>query len=747
MRKTTDNPIEYVDPFVGVDGFGNCLCGPYLPHSLVRVGPDTIYPQKTNGYSSDKPIIRFTNTHVSGTGGGGRYGNIGITPFTGQPRLFADGYQRANEHATCGYYTVHLMPNNIQVNLTSTPRVGIHQYTFPTDQLANILIDVGAVIQTGPDVPKQELAISTGGFVEITSSQEIIGRGDFRGGWGHRYPYSVYFCAIFDKPMKKGLVANHGGVLTSENVADGPSCKAILHFGDTKDVGIKVGVSFVSIAKARASVENETSELTFQDITNQSKATWNNALSRIKVTGGTDKQKTLFYTLFTRLLCMPTDLGIDDENPLWQSGIRNFSDFFCLWDSVRNANSLITLFDPELEVDMLNCLLDIADHIGWIPDAWISGHSSQIQGGSSADILFCEAAQKGIKGIDYEKALRHMRKNNETESPDPKFFGRHLGDYHRYDYLSTNVPKNCVSRHLEYTYQDWCIGALAEHLDQQKLADKYYRSSQRIWNLWDIDRKCFAPKTPTGHWAEPFDPILCRQPDSWNDPYFYEGSSIQWSLCVHHDYAGLIERHGGKEAFIKHLDRFFDEGHYLHKEFMLHASYLYIYAGRPDLTAQRVAECLKTYYDIKRDGLTDNEDMGCQSAWYMCSAMGLYPIMGQDLYLLTTPIFTRIEIELGQSGNQFIIEAPGADKGLPYIASAKLNGQPINRAWLSHHEICHGATLALKLSATPTDWAKGDAIPCPLAKSRKAATLDLHTPNKRYTAQIAPSPRLAVKSD
>lgn len=742
-----DNLTRYVDPFIGVDGYGNCLCGPYLPHSLVRLGPDTIYPQKTNGYSSDKPIIRFSNTHVSGSGGGGRYGNIGITPFVGQPRLFSDGYEREDEQAECGYYTVRLMPADIRVKLTSTGRVGIHEYFFPSGQQGNLIIDAGAVIQTGSDVPKRELGVSTSGYIEIVSPHEIVGRGDFRGGWGHRFPYSVFFSVHVDKPIANCLVANQGGILTDETVAEGASCKAILNFGQAEKISVKVGVSFVSIAKARASMERETTGLNFDSIVRNSKDVWEQALSRIKVSGGTSEQKTLFYSLFTRLLCLPTDLGVDDENPLWHSGIRHFSDFLCLWDSVRNANSLITLFDPELEVAMLNCLLDIADHIGWIPDAWLSGHSAQIQGGSSADVLFCEAARKGLAGIDYGKALRFMRKNNETQSPDTKLYGRHLSDYHRYDYLSTNVSKNCVSRHLEYTYQDWCIGALAECLGDQHLSQKYYRSSEKVWNLWNTKFKCFAPKTPEGEWAGPFDPERCKQPDSWNDPYFYEGSSIQWSLCVPHDYAGLIERHGGKEAFVKHLDRFFDEGHYHHKEFMLHAPYLYIYAGRPDLAAERVTQCMKRYYSAKRDGLCDNEDMGCQSSWYMCSAIGLYPVMGQELYLLTAPVFTRTEIQLGKTGKQLVIEAPKAEKNLPYIAQATLNGKPIDRAWISHHEISDGAVLKLRLSRTPTDWAQGVTPPSPMAKNRKGPGFNLHTAKKSYTTPMASSARPAVTSD
>src|ERR1700730_1399330 len=210
-----DNLVSYVDPFIGVEGRGHCLCGPYLPLGRVRLGPDTIIPHPTNGYDSHHPIIRFSHTHVSGTGGGGRYGNIGITPFTGEPRTSPDTYSQENEAAETGYYTVALQPAGVKVELTVTPRVGVHRYTFHKGSEANILIDVGAVIQTtdARHIPGTSTGMSIGGYVEVVSKQEIVGRGDFRGGWGHNFPYSVYFCAIFDIPASNILVANAEGIL------------------------------------------------------------------------------------------------------------------------------------------------------------------------------------------------------------------------------------------------------------------------------------------------------------------------------------------------------------------------------------------------------------------------------------------------------------------------------------------------------------------------------------------------------
>jgi len=701
---------ELIDPFIGVDGLGNTLCGPYLPFSIVRLGPDTLAPQKTNGYCSGDPIVHFSHTHVSGTGGSSRYGNIGVMPFAGKMRVGMDPAEKEHEMAEAGYYAVTLQPSGARVELTSTPRTGVHRYTFAEGTEANVLIDVGAVIQCYLRAPVKATGGSIGGFVEFISETEVVGRADCQGGWGHHFPYSIFFYARFDKVAKERCVANHEGPFLGVS-ANGPNCKAVLHFGKERVINLRVGISFVSVAKARASVDRETGGKDFGQIRAEARDTWERALSRIRVEGGTDGERALFYTSFARLLCMPGDLGVDDEFPSWHSGVRHFSDYYATWDSVRNANSLLGLIDSKLEVDLLNCLLDVADKIGWIPDAWIAGHSARIQGGSSVDILICEAALKGFEGIDYEKALRLMRKNNEVESPDPSLYGRHLKDYRDLGYVSTSVRADCVSRHLEYAYQDWCIGALADKIGQAEVARRYFESSRKIWNLWRDDLRSFAPRQPDGEWVNPFNPM--KRVDCSNDPYFYEGTSWQWSFNTQHDFEGLVKRHGGAGAFVEHLDRFFDGGHYFSKETMLHVPYLYLYAGRPDKTAERVRECLTKFFSPTRNGLADNEDMGCQSAFYMCSAMGIYPLMGQDLYWLTTPLFERTELTIGQTGKTLTIEAPGAGAERLYISSATLNGLPLERAWLRHHEIIGGATIRFELSAQPSAWATNELPPSP----------------------------------
>lgn len=451
--------------------------------------PTTPPPNNMTGYTTKRPILRFSHTHVSGTGGQGRYGNVAFTPFTGEITSFVAASEKTAECARPGYYSVRLVPDDILVELTSTPRCGVHRYRFPSNgRHARLLIDLGAVVQATTSGDRH-CARSTGGFVQTCGEHAVLGRGDYKGGWGHDFPYSVYFYARFSTRPGWFSVAQ-GQTLTHRDRIDGPDSKMVVCFDAGVTVEVQVGISYVSVANARASVERECSAMSFEQISERARDTWNRTLSRIVPRGGDPERLKVFHTAMYHLYCMPSDLGIDDENPNWKSGVRHFTDFYCLWDSIRNANSLLTLIDPALTRDFCNCLLDIADHTGWIPDAWIAGHSAMVQGGSSADILLSEAHLKGIEGIDYVKALEHLRRNTEVEPGDPSLSGRYLREYRSLGYLSSNV-RSSVSRTIEYSYQDWCISRLAQSLGETATAERLALDSRNAWNLWRDDKLAY----------------------------------------------------------------------------------------------------------------------------------------------------------------------------------------------------------------------------------------------------------------
>ncbi len=724
-----------IDTFLGVNGRGECLPGPYRPFGMVRIGPDVVYPHYTSGYRTvdgqegvsrwlPKPVAGFSHTHVAGTGGCSRYGNVQVVPFSGQPRIQAlapifaapitqiEGSHQLDEEGRLGYYACTLKPDDIRCEISCTRHVGVHRYTYTQREQNYMLVNAGSVIQTGlaaaGHVRRAERwdseAMCIGGQLVRASETEIAGRADLRGGWGHDKPYSVFFfmrssVAFTDVQFahQQGQVLAHIGAMCV-----GAEGQALCALPDgTQTLELQVGISFVSIAQAQGRLASEVGDKTFEDIIDESIEEWNAWFGRMRVRGGTDEQQRLYYSLMHRLLCQPTDMGIDDENPAWQSGKRQFWDYYCLWDSIRNANSLYALFAPELHKDMVNGLIDVAEHTGWLPDAWIAGHHAYAQGGCSCDILIAESAAKNIAGIDYEKGLSFMRKHNDVAPPDPIVMGRFVEDYQEWGYCSTRTPCS-VSRHIEYTYHDWCIASLAERLGDKETAEHFYTEAEKIWNLWDGDRNCFAAKLPDGTWDSRFNPDT-RIRDCWCDPFCYEGTSRHWSLSVFQDFHGHIKRFGGARAFVEHLDSVFESpGFHATKETRMHYPWLYIYAGRPDKTAERVHESLARYR-LALDGLPDNEDMGCQSGFYIWGSMGLYPIIGQDLYMLTAPLFESSEVDLGASGDTLLITADNPSME-SYIQSATLNGEPLDRAWLRHNEIAAGAHLHFVCGSNPSQW-------------------------------------------
>lgn len=727
------DPLTLVNALLGSAARGNCLVGPYCPFGLARPGPDTFYPQPTHGYRPGDPIQRFSQTHVAGTGGASRYGNFALSPFTGPPRenahtpflalpvrRVADAIPQ-DEEASVGHYAVTHQPWNIRVELTCSPRVAVHRYQFPQGREASVLFDVGAVINNGLSPTGEHRAAeewdpeghSIGGWIEHLDAYTLQGRGDFRGGWGHDKPYSLFFYLRFDQPMTSTRFAHaHGLVPSGEGaVVAGPGCRTVAGFGPIAELNVQIGLSYVSCAQARASVERETAGKSFADIVQACRDLWAPILDRFHLEGGTSDDQQLFFSFLYRLYCLPTDLGTDDEHPFWHSGVRSFTDFYCLWDSVRNANSFFHLFDPATSRDFLNSLLDTAEHTGWLPDAHIVGRHAYMQSACAADVLFGEAALKGVSGVDYRQALKWTTHNNEAVSPDLTIKGRWLDDYHRLGYLSTDVPKVSVSRHLEYTCYDWCIAQLAAFLGEDDVARQFLEQSERVWSLWRDDLKAFAPRHPDGTWAEPFDPWV-HPPESWNDPVCYEGNAAVWSMNVFQDFPELIARHGGPAAFIARLDELFDRGAFAVKETRMHIPHLYTWAGRPDLASRRVRESIRKSIHNRPDGIPGNEDMGCQSAYFLCNAMGVYPVMGQPLYVLCAPLFDRLEARLGDDvlARHLRISAKRTGDGL-CIHEATLNGEPLDRAWLTHDEIAHGAALHFVLGDTPSQWGQHQPPP------------------------------------
>ncbi len=708
-------PTDLADPFWGSET-GNVFPGASVPFGMVKLGPDMVKPGVTSGYRANEPIAGFSHTHTSGTGGAPRYGNILLVPCIGQvapPPAVYDG--KTNEFARPGYYTVTLKQGSgwVKVELTASEKVGLHRYTFFRWDRQQLSQDVSLAIDLSHCNTRyrdgRPSTYCTDGQIAVRSPSEVEGSASFRGGWGGDNPYRIYFVAQFDVPAHQFGVWKNDSLhfdtseLSVESIQPGADRFGAFFIFQPPNVGtiqVKVAISYLSPAKARenlAAIE----AWDFDSHRLQAEQSWLNYLDRIKIAGGTSEQRVMFYSALRNTLIMPTD--VTGEISDWDASRPHFWDHYCIWDVFRTTMPLYTLIAPEIQRNIINSLLDIYQRRGWLPDAWIAGDYAQVQGGSNADVVLADAIVKNLGGFDRELAYQAMRKNATVPSPHPEKYGRHLAAYQKYGFLPAGTPNGVVSRSLEYAYNDFCISEVASILGYDSEA-KYFRDrSTKIFLLFDDQNKLFWAKDSDLNWMPDFSPVSNR-PDHWNDPYFYEGGSIIYSWYVPHAMKTLIQCHGTPEAFIEHLDQVFETGYFnLSNEPAFLIPYLYNYVGRQERTAKRVRDVLKHYFLPGNDGLPGQDDSGALSAWFVFSAIGIFPVAGQDIYLIGSPIFSEAVIQL-EDGKRFSILASGVSQKNIFIQSASLNGKPWQQNWLSHSQIIKGGQLVLKMGAQPVDW-------------------------------------------
>lgn len=713
---------KYVDPFIGVE-IGNTLPGAQVPFGMVRLGPDVAPPNHTSGYRSEMPIRGFSHNHVSGTGGGARYGNIMVIPEIGTKDLHPMP-EKYNEYARPGYYSVALRNKHgdIKCELTATARTGMHRYTFfkivkpdtletlllsymPVDTIhANILIDASTII----NMITAEKTENTGGSISIVSDQEIEGHGEFKGGWGGENPYKVYFVARFDKHFVSSGTWKDKKFDDALKKREGTNIGAFASFilKQRDNVQLKVGISYVSINNARQNLQ-EIPHWDFNKVRMDADSIWNAYLNSIKIEGGTPEQQTVFYTALYHTFVMPTDLK-KDENPGWHSDSPHFWDYYTIWDTYRTVMPLHTLIIPHKQAEIVQSLIDIYEHKGWLPDAWTAGDFAYVQGGSNADVVIADAIVKGLKGIDVSKAYVAIKKNADSVSDNPYKYGRYLEEYVKLGYASSSI-KNGSSRTLEYAYNDYCVAQVAEVLGKNEDYQKYLKRSYNSFNLFDPNTHFFWAKDVSGNWATGFSPTF-KRPDYWNGPYFYEGTPWNYSTYFPQDMKFLITKHGGNSNFVGFLDEMFNGEQYeMGNEPGFLTPYLYHYAGRPDKSFERVKNLLNEFQP-GRSGLPGQDDSGAMSAWFIFGAMGFYPVVGQDVYLIGSPLFFKSILRLGD-GKSFTIVANHVSAKNLYVQSAKLNGKDWEKCWFSHSDIKNGGEIVLEMGAIPSEWGRRNPPP------------------------------------
>ena len=691
---------QYVDPRIGSEGVGRTFPGPSMPFGMCKPGPDCTIKPNAGWAPMPEVVTGFSQTHVSGTGGGQKYGNILIQPFLGnQP----SEQLRMSEDFSLGYYAT-TFENGIRTEITTSERCAFYRIHFPSN--GSLFIDATHYLGKNPIPDQREQQQFVGAEVEVVSDYEVRGFSRIRGGWNNGDAYTVYFCLMSDKPFS-----------SAEDKGN-----ATLRFSDTL-LNIKVGISYVSTQQAKRNI----SSCDFDTQLNLLRDSWDKLLSRFDVKG-TEVQKRMFYTALYHTLIMPVDKS--GENPKWRE-TPYYDDYYAIWDTYRSSSPLITLLDPKREVDIVNSLLNIYKREAYMPDARSGDCNGRTQGGSNAEVMIADAFVKGLEGIDYEYALEAMLKDAEADpGADHEKHGRGgLREYTTLGYLPYGIDR-AGTRTIEYAYNDYCIAEVAKGLGREDVYEHYLKQSGNWRNLWRSDyewddvKGYIMPRDAKGRWLDsvpwghskvfhptiPYTPVTKVAPWylPWWSTFFYEALSAEYSLSIPHDVPGLIEACGGAETFRKRLDLFFDRKRYnVGNEPSFLTPCLYHWIGRPDLTSDRVRQIITENYNDTPDGLPGNDDSGSMSSWLAFHMLGLYPNAGQSYYLLHAPLLPAWTLQLD---NGKTLRGTLKGKGT-HFEKVTFNGKVLEDARIEHAELMQGGELAFYVSAQKQVTKKKESAP------------------------------------
>jgi len=700
------NYSNYVDPFIGTGGHGHTYPGATLPFGMVQLSPDSRLEgwDGCSGYHyTDSVIYGFSHTHLSGTGISD-YGDVLLMPTQGAIEFnngaksngkegYASSFQKENELAKPAYYQVSLDKHLIDVRLTATTRVGIHEYTFSQEGPSHLILDL---------THRDRLLADS---LTVISNTEVVGSRVSKA-WATEQ--HVYFVMQFSKAFEQQQLDSSGK-------------KAAFTFNTqaNEKLMVKVGISAVSIAGARKNLEAEAAHWEFDTYLNEANVNWEKALSKIQVEDTDEDKKTVFYTALYHSMIAPNTFSDVDGNyrgmdrKIHQSK-KTIYTVFSLWDTFRATHPLFSIIEQEKTNEFINTFLQQYQDGGELPIWELAGNYTGCMIGYHSIPVIADAYAKGIRSYDTELALKAMQ-----ESAQDDKLG--LAAYKSKGYIAVADESESVSKTLEYAYDDWCIAQMAQLMGKEEVYQNYVGRGQYFKNIFNPEVG-FMQSKMNGAWSVGFNPAEVN----FN---FTEANSWQYSMFAPQDISGLIQLYGGADAFEEKLDLLFTTemelsgrhqvditgliGQYAHgNEPSHHMAYLYNYIGKAYKTQERVHQIINEQYSSRADGLSGNEDCGQMSSWYVLSSMGFYAVTpGLDYYTIGAPQFEKVSINL-ENGNSFSIQTnKQSDKSI-YIQSATLNGHKLDQSFLMHKDLMKGGTLIFELGDLPNkDWAvKGSPI-------------------------------------
>lgn len=581
----TQKITDYVNPFIGTGFHGHTYPGATVPFGAVQLSPDTRTGDwdACSGYHySDSTLLGFSHTHLSGTGCidlGDILFRPTISSFEeGKPLYTPARFLHSSEKATPGYYSVKLEEENIFAELTATTYAGMHRYTYPNGKNAYVVIDLAHLL-TDEFIYEAELV--------QTQKNEITGMRRTRGWVDNQY---VYFVVQFDAPIATLQLFNNGKPSKNKKALSGQQIQALLGFQKSRQIIAKVGLSNVSIENARMNLKHDIEGFNFETVRRQSSEIWENKLSQIKIEGGTDAERTNFYTAWYHALVVP-NITSDINGQYRRHDMKTASlpsekkmySTLSLWDTFRAWNPLMTLIDTSLVNNMIHSMLEMYDASEELP-MWplASGETGTMIGYHAVSVI-ADAYMKGIRGFDAEKALKAMIVSSEKNKKGSDY-------YIKYGFIPSNIKKESISCLLEFAYDDWAIAQMAKAMGKQDIYETYIRRSQNYVNVFDGNTKFFRGKRMDGNWESVFNPFEVGRD-------YTEATAWQYRFFVPHDVNGLIQLFGGKKEFTACLDSLYTvtsniDGHlsditgligqYVHgNEPSHHMAYLYNFVGQP----------------------------------------------------------------------------------------------------------------------------------------------------------------------
>ncbi len=657
----SQNYQQYVNPFIGTGGTGHTFPGATVPYGMVQLSPDTRIDGSWEGCSgyhySDNRIYGFSHTHLNGTGVSD-YGDILLMPTMGEPsfdnKVYSSTFSHQNEKASAGFYAVKLDKHNIDARLTTSTRVGFHEYTFNQSGQANLILDLNHrdILLEG------EIRIIDKKTLFVKRRSEAWARDQY-----------VYAFIEFSQPMEINKVdcngKNDGKLFNGTELAISFSKK--VKKGD--NLIVKVALSPTGYEGAQRN-STEIPHWDFNKVKKAAEELWNKELSKIEVTSADKSKLTIFYTALYHTMMQPNIAQDIDgkyrgrDNQIHQAEGFDYYTVFSLWDTFRAAHPLYTLLDKKRTADYTNTFLKQFEQGGRLPVWELASNETDCMIGYHSVSVMADAMVKGIKGFDYEKAYQAARYSAMLD---------HLGldAYKKQGFISIDDEHESVSKTLEYAYDDWCIAQMAQLLGKKEDYQYFMLRSQNWKNLFNWETGFIQPKK-NGGWDKPFDP------KEVNNNYT-EANGWQYTFFVPQDIPGMIAAMGGEAKFEAKLDEMFNSesetsgrhqvditgliGQYAHgNEPSHHVAYLYNFVNKPEKTKEKVHYILDNFYKNDPDGLIGNEDCGQMSAWYVLSSMGIYNVTpGQPFWTTTEPYFDKMKVNF-EDGTSRIIDKSGNDK-------------------------------------------------------------------------------------